>query len=113
MKLKTKMKMKKKGGQFFFHHWYSFPKIQAVEQLLLPASTSGRKKKQQTNNRRRGRTKEQKNEEQKTKLFCGPESIRALTNKLLKTLLSRTGDGKEKNSGRCFHIKRLFEKQNM
>ena len=94
MKMKTN---KKKGGSFFP------PLVQLSQNTGGRAASPSckyqwRPKKQQTNNRRRGRTKEQNNEEQKTKLFCGPESTRALTNKLLKTLLSRTGNGKGKKN---------------
>ena len=100
MKLKIKMEMKtnkKKGGSFFSTTGTAFPKCRRSSSFsFLQGKYQCRGKKKQTNNRRRGRTKEQNNEEQKTKLFCGPESTRALTNKLLKTLLSQTGNGKGK-----------------
>ena len=105
MKLKIKMKMKtnkKKGGSFFFP-----PLVQ------LSQNTGGRAASPSCNYQWRQKNNKQtteEEEEQKTELFCGPESTRALTNKLLKTLLSRTGNGKGKKFRQMFSHKEVVRK---
>ena len=94
LKIKMKMKMKKGRGVFFSTTGTAVPKYWRSSSFSFEQLPVEAKKKKQTTKEE----EEQRNEEQKTKLFCGPESMRALTKKLLKTHLSRTGDGKEKKN---------------
>ena len=101
----------KKGGQFFFHDWYSFPKMQAVEQLLLPASTSGGKKK--NNKQTTEEEEEQKNKTTKNKkqnCFVAQRVLELLQTSFSKLSWAKLAMEREKKFRQMFSHKEVVRK---